>query len=185
MADFLTILHECKDFKTWKAGYDADASNRKAAGLTDLMLWQNADDPNRVALLFGVGDPAKARAMVASDALRETMQRAGVVGAPMILFRQGEYAHRDAANYLSVICKVSSIDTFRKGYAMDKADREAAGLTDLGLMQGVDAPNDLLLLWSVGDTAKAKAFLSSPKLAEHQVKNAGVVSDPVARFWVK
>jgi hypothetical protein len=185
MAEFLTILHECKDFKTWKAGYDADAPNRKAAGLTDLMLVQGSTNPNLVALLFGVNDLSKAKAMATSDGLRDAMQKAGVVGAPIIHFRRGEFAPRDAAHYLTLNCKASGIDTFRNGYAMDKADRQAASLTDLGLMQNVDDDNDLLLLWSVDDMAKATAFLSLPKLAEHQVKNAGLVGEPVARFWAK
>jgi hypothetical protein len=185
MADFLTIIHECKDFKTWKVAYDADAGNRKAAGLTDLMLVHASDNPNRVALLFGVSDVSKAKAMVTSDALRETMQKAGVIGAPSIFFRHGEFTARNAANYLTINAKVSGIDTFRKGYAMDKADRQAASLTDLGLMQNADDPNDILLLWSLDDVAKVNAFLQSPKLAEHQVKNAGVVSAPVVRFWVR
>ena len=185
MADFLTIIHECKDFRTWRAVHDGDAAHWRAAGLTELFLLQSAGDPNRVALAFGVGDPAKAKAMVTSGELRETMQRAGVVGGPLILFRRGDYAHQEAANYLSIICKVSGLETFQKGYAMDKADREAASLTDLGWMQSVDDPRQLLLLLSVGDVAKAKAFLTSSKLAEHQVKNAGFIGDPLARFWVK
>ena len=183
MAEFLTILHECEDFNTWKTGYDADAPNRKAAGLADLMIVRGDTNSNLVALLFGVSDMSKAKAMVASDGLRDAMQRAGVVGAPTIHFRRGEFAPRDAAHYLTLNCKVSGIDTFRNGYAMDKADRQAASLTDLGLMQNIDDDNDLLLVWSIDDMAKATGFLNSPKLAEHQVKNAGLVGEPVARFW--
>jgi hypothetical protein len=185
MPEFLTILHECKDFKTWKSVYDADAANRKAADLTELMLVQDSANANRVALLFGVSDLAKAKAMVASDGLREAMQKAGVIGAPTVHFRRGTFAQKTAANYLTLNCKVSGFDTFKKGYAMDKADRQAASLTDLGLMQNIDDANDLLLLWSVGDVAKVTTFLKSPKLAEHQVKNAGLIGEPVARFWVK
>ena len=135
--------------------------------------------------MLGVGDRAKAKAMMTSPQLRDTMQKAGVIGEPDVHFREGEFTALDAPNYLSLNCRIRDIDTFRKGYAMDKVDRQAAGLTDLALMQDVADANDLLLLWSVKDVAKAKTFLASPTLAEHQVKNAGVVSPPVLRFWTK
>ena len=185
MSEFLTVVHECTEFRHWKTAYDADAGNRKAAGLTDLMLARQATNPNMIGLVFGVSDHAKAKAMVASPVLREVMQKAGIVGAPDVHFRRGEFTPRDAANYLTLNFRVSGIDTFRKGYAMDKTDRQNATLTDLALLQNVDDDNDLLLLWSVGDVARAKALLASPALAEHQVKNAGVVSEPLARFWTK
>lgn len=185
MTDVLTVIHECKDFAQWKKGYDADAPNRKAAGVTDLVLVRLSTNPNVIGLVLGVSDLAKAKAMVASPALRETMQKAGIIGTPDVHFRRGEFTQRDASSYLSLNCRISGIDTFRKGYAMDKADRKAASLTDLALLQNVDDENDLLLLWSVDDRARAEKFLKSPALAEHQVKNAGVVGPPVVRFWTK
>jgi len=183
MNEILTIVHECKDFASWKAVYDADAPNRRTAGLTDLLLVREATNPNNVALVFDVSDHDKAKAMMASPVLHALMQKAGIAETPDIHFRRGEFTGRDAANYLSLNCKIRDIGTFRKGYAMDKADRQNASLADLALLQNVDDDNDLLLLWSVDDLAKAKGFIESPKLAEHQVKNAGVVSEPLLRYW--
>jgi hypothetical protein len=183
MTDFVTILHECRDFGAWKPVYDADAPNRAAAGLTDLVCVRGAENPNLVGLIFAAGDLAKAKAMTESAELRDKMQTAGVIGAPTITFRHGKFTPKTAANYLSVTVKVSSFETFLKGYATDAADRQAASLTDLAVMQSAEDPNDVFLLWSVGDVARAKAFLSSPELAAHQVKDAGVVSEPQARFW--
>ena len=120
--------------------------------------------------MFGVGD---------------TMQQAGIIGKPDVHFRQGDFTVLKAKNYLTLNCRIRDIETFRKGYAMDRTDRQNAGLTDLALMQDVGDGNDLLLVWSVSDVAKATTFLSSPTLAEHQVKNAGVVSPPVLRFWTE
>lgn len=56
--------------------------------------------------------------------------------------RQGEFTLAAAATYLTLTCTISGIDKFRAGYAMDAADKRAGGLTDLGLMQNVDEPND-------------------------------------------
>jgi hypothetical protein len=185
MADFLTVIHECKDFAAWKSIYDADAPNRAAAGLSDILLVRHADNPNRVALLFGVNDRAKAKGMLESPQLRETMERAGVIGTPAMRFRHGDFMKKDSATYLTIRCAIQGIDMFKKGYAMDAADRRNATLTDLGLLQNIDDANDLLLIWSVGDTDKVKAFLGSPALAEHQKTQAGVVNILESSFWTR
>jgi hypothetical protein len=183
MAEILTVLHECTDFNRWKPVYEADAPNRRAAGLSDLLMLRNADNPNLIALVMRVGDHAKAQTMLASPQLRDAMQKAGVIGKPETHFRTGEFDAQSVPLYLSLNCRIRDLDTFRNGYAMDKADRVAASLTDLALLVEVDDPADLLLVWSVGDKAKVDAFLKSPALAEHQAKNAGVVGPPVLRYW--
>jgi hypothetical protein len=185
MSAILMVVHECTEFSHWKANYDADSDNRKAAGLTDLLLLRLSTNPNVIALVFGVGDHAKAKALVTSPQLHDTMQRAGIIGTPDVHFRQGDFSTLRATNYLTLNCRIRDIETFRKGHAMDRADRQDASLTDLALMQDVDDGNDLLLVWSVSDVAKATTFLASPTLAAHQVKNAGVVSPPVLRFWTE
>ena len=185
MADFLTIVHSCADFGRWKLAYDADATHRAAAGLTDLVLLRRRDDPNVIGLIFGVSDRGKAAAFIGSDRLRDVMSKAGIMGAPTIGFRQGELTPSTAAQYLTLNCTISGIDKFRAGYAMDAADRKAAGLADLALMQNVDDPNDLFLMWSVDNIERVDAFLKSPKLAEYQVKNAGLVGAPEAHYWTR
>jgi hypothetical protein len=183
MAEFLTIVHTCKDFAAWKSAYDADAPHRAAAGLTELSLGREMNDPNVIGLIFGVTDRVKAKAFLESDRLRQVMAQAGIVGAPTIGYREGTFTPAGAAAYLTLNCKISGIDKFRAGYAMDAADRAGAGLTDLGLMQSVADPNDLFLVWSVADIGRANAFLRSAKLAEHQIKNAGLVGRPEPHFW--
>jgi hypothetical protein len=86
MANYLLIRHKVRSFKPWKRGYDAHRPSRVAAGLTQKSLLRSVADPNEVVLLFAVKDLRKARAFVASDDLRETMQRVGVVDAPDVHF---------------------------------------------------------------------------------------------------
>jgi len=183
MADFLTISHASKDFGAWKKAYDADAPNRALAGLTEVLLVRGVDNPNAIGLIFSLADRAKAKAFATSDRLRQAMAGAGILGVPEMTIRQGGYTPNTASLYLALTCKVSGIDKVREGFTMDAAERKAASLTDLGVMQNVDNPNDLFLIWSVGDQARATAFLSSPELAEHQIKNAGIVSKPDVHFW--
>jgi hypothetical protein len=184
MADFLTIRHECADFSKWKAVYDEDAPNRAAAGLTDLVLARNLDNPNLIGLIMAVSDRANALAFGASDKLREKMASAGIIGTPVIVLREGNFTPPTGhGTLLTLNCTISSIDTFRAGYAMDTADRAAATLTDLGVLTAVDDPADLFLIWAVGNVDSVKAFMAKPELAKHQVENAGVTSAPTMRFW--
>jgi heme-degrading monooxygenase HmoA len=74
----MLVRHKVADFAKWKAVYDAHASARQSAGLEEVHLYRNVDDPNEVFLLFSAEDLDKAKAFAASDDLRQAMQRAGV-----------------------------------------------------------------------------------------------------------
>jgi hypothetical protein len=80
------VNHKVADFTKWKPVYDAHSGARQAAGLTEEHLLRGVDDANQVVLLFAANDLKKAQAFVASSDLRETMQRAGVIGKPDIHF---------------------------------------------------------------------------------------------------
>ena len=53
---------EIGDYDKWRAGFDAEAENRGAAGLTLLQLWRDTDDERCVLALFEVNDRGRARA---------------------------------------------------------------------------------------------------------------------------
>jgi hypothetical protein len=80
------IRHKVQDFDKWKPAYDAHQQARAAAGLQDLHLWHNIDEPNEIVLLFEVADVEKAKAFARSSDLKERMRDAGVMGAPDIFF---------------------------------------------------------------------------------------------------
>ena len=81
--NYLTVIHDCRMFLTWKKAYDADAPRRAAAGLTDMHVLRDRDNVNLVALMFAVSDVARATAFFESPALAAHMTRnAGVVGPP-------------------------------------------------------------------------------------------------------
>lgn len=183
MANYLTVIHECKEYSSWKKAFDADASNRAAAGLTDIHVMREHDNANLLALMFGISDVSGAKAFATSPALAAAMKAAGVIGTPRVRFRHGEYNRGPATHYATMTVTVRDYETARKAYAMDAADRKGAGLTDLGILQLDDDPNNLLLLWAVMDVARATAFFDSPALAAHMVKNAGVVGSPERHFW--
>ena len=82
----MLIRHKVADFAKWKPVYDAHLSARQEAGLKEEHLFRNADDPNEVLLLFSGDDIDKAKAFIASDDVRQTMQKAGVSDRPDVYF---------------------------------------------------------------------------------------------------
>jgi hypothetical protein len=82
----MLVRHKVEDFGKWKPNYDGHQEARAAAGLKELHLWHNLDDPNEIVLLFEVSEVEKARAFAESKDLKERMAAAGVISTPEILF---------------------------------------------------------------------------------------------------
>jgi hypothetical protein len=183
MANYLTVVHECKDYPTWKKAFDSGAPSRQAAGLTDIHVLREHANANLVALMFGISDPGRAKTFAGSPDLAAAMKAAGVIGTPTVRFRHGDYNRASAANYATMTLSVRDYATALRAYAMDAEDRKRAGLTDLAVLQLDEDPNNLVILWAVGDVARATAFFDSPALAAHMTKNAGVVGPPERHFW--
>ena len=83
---YILIRHKVADFSKWKPAYEWHLPARQEAGLKELHLLRNADDPNEVILLFEAEDLQRAKDFAAAPDLRETMQRAGVADRPDIYF---------------------------------------------------------------------------------------------------
>ena len=86
MSTYITIRHTVADFAHWKQGFDAHAPVREQATLELVELLRGIEDPNEIMALFRVSDLDAARAMLASDELRQAMAKAGVTSAPTIYF---------------------------------------------------------------------------------------------------
>lgn len=82
----LLIRHKVASFDQWKPVYDAHQPAREDAGLKLLHLWCSEEDPKEVIILFETSDVAKAKELISSNDLKESMQAAGVQGPPDIVF---------------------------------------------------------------------------------------------------
>jgi hypothetical protein len=89
MANYVLIRHSVEDYPKWKAAYDEHKPERVKAGVTDNKLFQDADDPNMVTIIFDTEDLERAKEFTSSDAVKEIMQKAGVVNKPEIYFLKG------------------------------------------------------------------------------------------------
>jgi hypothetical protein len=76
------VRHKVKDFPVWKKAFDAHASARGAAGLSNSRLYHSVDDPSEVVILFDTDDIAKAKQFISSADLKSVMTAAGVIDKP-------------------------------------------------------------------------------------------------------
>lgn len=83
---YLIIRHKVEDYDRWKPTFDDHGLTRAEFGSTGYQLLRSDCDPNELIMMFEFNDLDKARALVTSDDLRETMQRAGVADQPDIYF---------------------------------------------------------------------------------------------------
>ncbi len=86
----LLVRHMVQDFAKWKLVYDAHHSAREVAGLKDVFVWRNTDQPNEVVVLLEIVDISKAKAFTMSPELKEKMIAAGAVGPPEVIFLSGD-----------------------------------------------------------------------------------------------
>lgn len=80
----LYVRQNVADYQAWRSVYDAFAPRHSAFGVRAKAVHQSVDDPNDITVWHDFDDAQSARAMVASDELREAMSAAGVQGEPQI-----------------------------------------------------------------------------------------------------
>ncbi len=83
---FMVIRHKVQNYKSWKAAFDGHATERKKQGCKGGKLYRSSQDPSEVVIVFEWDDLGKAKTFTRSADLRETMAKAGVIGAPEFSF---------------------------------------------------------------------------------------------------
>ena len=83
------IHHKVRDFAVWKSSFDDHESAQIAAGLTNGRVFQSAENPNALTILFDVADIARAKEFAGSAELKTAMEGAGVVSAPSFHYLVG------------------------------------------------------------------------------------------------
>jgi heme-degrading monooxygenase HmoA len=71
-----------EDFARWKAVFDELGTIRRAYGSKGVRVFRNIDKPNEAVIIGEYEDAEKARQLLASQELREAMQRGGVSTPP-------------------------------------------------------------------------------------------------------
>jgi len=93
------VRHKVADYAKWKEVFDSHLNVRKHAGETGFHLFHNTDDARDIFILLDWQSADEARKFMTSDELRNTMAKAGVVGAPEIQYLEdARSVHRSSAD---------------------------------------------------------------------------------------
>lgn len=183
--DVAVIVHSVKDYDKWRAGYNTDSTNRKAAGLEDLVVGRGADNGSQIIIYEKASDVAKAKAFAADPKLKDAMDKAGVISKPEIgLFHVIRFnADSKEKQWVVVTHKVKDFDAWVKVYDGEgKEKRASQGMVDVALARGVDDPNLIQIVFDITDMAKAKAAITSGDKKKLMI-SAGLMGKPSIEFY--
>ncbi len=97
------------------------------------------------------------------------------------LVMAGAAGAANAAGLLIIHHKVADYARWRPVFDRDRANLQAAGLTNGRVYRSTDDPNDVTVVLDMADAAKAKAYTQSDKLRQTMI-GAGVQGQPEALF---
>ena len=84
---YLSVRHTVADYAKWRVGFDAHASARRAAGATGTQhVYRDHENPNAILITMEWDSAEKARKFAQDPALKEVMDKAGVISAPEVHF---------------------------------------------------------------------------------------------------
>jgi erythromycin esterase-like protein len=72
------------EYAKWRPVFDKHKPLRDKAGLTNVRVYRDADNPSEVVVWGETSDVAKVREALAGQEIRSGMQEAGVVGPPRV-----------------------------------------------------------------------------------------------------
>jgi hypothetical protein len=173
--DMVEVVHDVKDYSKWRPFFNTDSTNRKAAGLMDLVVGRGADNPNHM----------KGKAFAADPKLKETMDKAGVVSKPEMTYFHVLRVNTESnqKQWVVVTHKVKDYDAWLKVYDGEGKDKRASeGMIDVALSRGIDDPNLVQLVFDITDMAKAKAAITSDE-KKKLMESAGVIGKPSIEFY--
>ncbi len=83
---YVLVLHHVEDYDRWKLVYDDDRVMRKSKGSKGSSVLHNTDDPNHLVVITQWENLEQAKNFAESEDLKNTMQKAGVIGRPAVFY---------------------------------------------------------------------------------------------------
>jgi hypothetical protein len=84
----VSVHIKVKDFGEWRKSFDKDKAARDKVGIIREIIFQNADNPNDVAVVAETNDPHKMIEALRTPEWKKKMQERGVEGDPLISILQ-------------------------------------------------------------------------------------------------
>jgi len=185
------LTHPVADVDRWKAGFDADEPNRRAAGVLGHHINRAEDDPNLITIFLALSDLDAAKAFAASPELGETMQKFGVTAPPEISWLQPVREEVVWDRQLPAIIlshHVADFDTWLAGYDDAGELQKSGGIIGQAANRSLDDPSLVTVYHQAETFDTLRSFLDNPDLRAVMEK-AGVNSEPEVTFhtggWAK
>jgi quinol monooxygenase YgiN len=89
MSTYVLAQHQVEDFPKWKAVFDNAADLRQASGEKSAQIFHDAENPNKLTMLFEWDSIENAKKYSQNPDLVAAMQKAGVTGPPNFFFLNG------------------------------------------------------------------------------------------------
>ena len=109
------------------------------------------------------------------------MAKAILAGLVVALLTVAGAGVANAADVFVIHHKVADYAKWRPFFDGDKANQQAAGLTNPRVYRSLASANDITIVFDMADAAKAKSFTASKALKATMTK-AGVVGKPTFAF---
>ena len=175
------VIHDVKDYDTFKTAFDSHVDMRKGASMIGEGLMRGLKNDKTVVVYCPATDVAKLKEFVASKDLKDKMKEAGVKGKPTIYLLKdlaGKVAPQ-AADIVAALLKYDTKDyaAFKTAVEAQNDARTAAGIVGYGIAQGVDKDTDAVLYLQSNDAAKLEAYLAA-KETKAAMKAAGAKGQP-------
>jgi hypothetical protein len=84
MATTIITSQKVENFTKWMQGFEAGKGMRTQAGITIKGVYQSVDDENSVTIISEVPNADMAKAILAAPAMKEAMEKSGVISTPQI-----------------------------------------------------------------------------------------------------
>lgn len=82
---YLVTRHTVADYEKWRQVFDQGETRRRASGATGVnQVYRDLDDPNIVTVVVEWDNAENARKFTDDPAVREMLQKAGVIGMPAV-----------------------------------------------------------------------------------------------------
>lgn len=174
------VKHRVKDFAAWKAGYDAHDSARLANGLHNYVISRGLEDSSMVMVAIKADDMDKAKAFTKDASLKQVMQKAGVVGSPVIQYVTMTF--QDTAAISSpfrseTVFRVKDWTAWEKNFKDGEQERIDNGITVRAYGHDPDNDTRVRLVTALIDTAKARAYWNSDMVKKRRAAG-GVIGEP-------
>ncbi len=178
--NMVVAMYKVADFNKWRPTYDARDSMRQANGIHNYVIARGIKDSNMLLLALKIDDVAKAKAFVKDPALKQSMQKGGVLGTPTFDFTTMVYQDT-SVNSMPMRSRttfmVKDWATWQKSFEEGRQERMDNGLVDRAYGHDVEDNKKVVLVVAIMDSAKAAAYWTSDMLKKRR-EASGVIGQP-------